>query len=195
MSYKALDEKSVLSYAHSVKELQPYCHPIKDLVATEIGDGNLNQVFVITNRTSGERIVVKQALPYLRVAGADWPLTRERMKFETGALLFYGNVVEDLVPKVLHYDEGMSLVVMEFLENFEVMRNLIIKGQHFEHFAEQIGRFMASTHFYTTDAHLSGAEKKARLRTFLNPQLCKLQEDFVFTNPFMTHLKTVAIRC
>lgn len=186
MSYKALDEESVLTYVRSVKGLRPFCGPDMDLSSKEIGDGNLNQVFVITNRSSNDKIVVKQALPYLRVAGDSWPLTRERMRFETAALLFYGDVVEDLAPIVFHHDKAMSLIVMEFLDNFEVMRKCVIRGEHFEHFPEHLGRFMARTHFYTSDAYLSGAEKKARLKTFLNPQLCKLQEDFVFTNPFMT---------
>lgn len=185
MSYRALDDKSVLAYVRKVEALGPFCSPNAKLSAKEIGDGNLNQVFIITNRTSSKKVVLKQALPYLRVAGDSWPLTRERMKFETGALLFYGEVVPDLVPKVLHHDAAMSLIVMEFLGDLEVMRKCVIEGQRFEGFAEQIGRFMASTHFYTTDAFLSGPEKKARLKTFLNPQLCKLQEDFVFTNPFM----------
>lgn len=185
MSYRALDDTSVLTYVREVEALGPFCGADANLCAKEVGDGNLNQVFIITNRTTGKSVILKQALPYLRVAGDNWPLTRERMKFETGALLFYGDVVADLVPEVLHHDEAMSLIVMEFLGDLEVMRKLVIKGQRFEHFAEQIGRFMASTHFYTTDAYLSSSEKKARLKTFLNPQLCKLQEDFVFTNPFM----------
>lgn len=51
-----------------------FCGP-GALTATEVGDGNLNQVFIVAN-AAGERVVLKQALPYLRVAGESWPLTR-----------------------------------------------------------------------------------------------------------------------
>lgn len=185
MPYSALGEESVITYLRGVAALRAFCGPDAELSAAEIGDGNLNQVFLVTDHTTGDALVLKQALPYLRVAGESWPLTRARVGFETEALLFYGAVAGDLVPKVLHHDEAMSLLVMEYLGGLEVMRGPVVQGRRFPNFADQIGRFMASTHFYSSDAYLPGPEKKARLKTFINPQLCKLQEDFVFTNPFM----------
>ena len=54
------------------------------LHASEVGDGNLNLVFIIEGLDNPQHsVVLKQALPYLRVAGDSWPLTRERMRFET----------------------------------------------------------------------------------------------------------------
>ncbi|MEZ4716024.1 MAG: phosphotransferase [Caldilineaceae bacterium] len=44
---------------------------------------------------------------------------------------------------------------------------------------------MANTLFYTSDLYLTGVEKKELQAQFINPHLCKIQEDFVFTNPFM----------
>ena len=43
---------------------------------TEVGDGNLNLVFIVIG--SKGKIVIKQALPYVRVVGDSWPLTLER---------------------------------------------------------------------------------------------------------------------
>ena len=63
------------------------------LTAQEVGDGNLNLVFIIENGDNpAETVILKQALPYLRVAGDSWPLTRERMRFETQALLKHGEL-------------------------------------------------------------------------------------------------------
>ena len=43
----------------------------------EVGDGNLNLVFIVEgNRDS---VVVKQALPYVRLVGVSWPLPLERI--------------------------------------------------------------------------------------------------------------------
>ena len=186
MPYNALDNQSAVAYLKKLGALASFWGEQPDLTAEEIGDGNLNQVFVVTEKSSGKKLVLKQALPYLRVAGESWPLTRERMTFETRALLYYGEVTPDLVPEVYHHSEEMSLVVMAYLGDLEVMRGPLTKGQRFETFADDIARFMARTHFYSSDAFLSGPDKKAKQQSFINPQLCKLQEDFVFTNPFMT---------
>lgn len=186
MSYQALNEKSAVDYlqetAKQVSTLAEQLEP--PLSAREVGDGNLNQVFIVD--TGKNTLILKQALPYLRVAGEDWQLTRERMRFETQALLRYGELTPELVPTIYHHDLEMSLVVMEYLDNFEVMRKPITEGKRFANFADNIATFMARSHFFTSDAFLSSAEKKAQQAAFINPELCKLQEDFVFTNPFMT---------
>ena len=44
---------------------------------------------------------------------------------------------------------------------------------------------MARTLFFTSDLYLTGTEKKALQKQFINPDLCKMQEDFVFANPYM----------
>ena len=103
------------------------------LRAEEVGDGNLNLVFVVRGAVGGA-VIVKQALPYLRVAGADWPLSRERMRFEIAALVLHNQIAPERVPTVLHVDEEMSLVAMEFLENHEVMRAPLLAGRRFPRF-------------------------------------------------------------
>ncbi|MEM6429028.1 MAG: S-methyl-5-thioribose kinase [Deinococcota bacterium] len=193
MSYQPLDEQSVITYlqqsAQRVGRLASQIGVDNALHAREVGDGNLNQVFIVavgSQDSPSATIIVKQALPYLRVSGEGWPLSRERMRFETQALLKYSELMPELVPDIYHHDLEMSLVVMEYLDGFEVMRGPISKGQHFPNFAVNIAEFMAHSHFFTSDAYLASADKKAAQAAFINPELCKLQEDFVFTNPFMT---------
>jgi 5-methylthioribose kinase len=53
--------------------------------------------------------------------------------------------------------------------------------------ARHIGTFMARTLFYTSDLYLSSADKKALLPRYINPVMRKLQEDLVFTQPYMDH--------
>ena len=133
-----------------------------------------------------QSVVLKQALPYLRVAGEGWPLTRERMRFETQALLKHNELAPGLAPIVYDHDHEMSVVVMENLSDMEVMRKPLVARQRFPHFADHISTFLARTLFFTSDLYLTGVEKKEMQATFINPHLCKIQEDFVFTNPFMT---------
>ncbi len=129
--------------------------------------------------------MLKQALPYLRVAGDSWPLTRERVRFETQALLLYNQLAPGLAPQVYDQDEAMSLVVMEYLGTHEVMRKPLVERQRFPKFADHISTFMANTLFYTSDLYKTGLEKKTLQAQFINPHLNKIQEDFVFTNPYM----------
>ena len=189
MAYAALDNSTVLDYLRTVTALEGILPRDADLSAREVGDGNLNQVFIVQSRGSdgspNGSVVLKQALPYLRVAGESWPLTRERMRFETQALVKHNELAPGLAPAVYHFDNEMSLVVMEDLSALEVMRRPLVARKRFPHFADHIATFLARTLFFTSDLYLTGLEKKELQATFINPHLCKIQEDFVFTNPFM----------
>jgi len=48
---------------------------------TEVGDGNLNLVFVVRGKEAS--LIVKQALPYVRIIGDSWPLPLRRAFFRT----------------------------------------------------------------------------------------------------------------
>jgi 5-methylthioribose kinase len=65
------------------------------------------------------------------------------------------------------------------------MRKPLVACQRFPHFAEHISTFMAATLFYTSDLYKTGLEKKTLQAQFINPHLNKIQEDFVYTNPYM----------
>src|SRR5690606_3102530 len=186
MTYRALDENTILDYVRGSDRLREHFSDLSALECEEVGDGNLNLVFIIRNRNdSSESLVVKQALPYLRVAGDSWPLTRERMRFEAQALMLYNELTPGLAPQVYLYDDEMSLVAMEHLSQHEVMRKPLVARKRFPRFADQISTFLANVLFKTSDLYLSGVDKKALQATYINPHLCKIQEDFVFTNPYM----------
>jgi 5-methylthioribose kinase len=153
--------------------------------AREIGDGNLNLAFVFeTDQASQSTLLLKQALPYLRVAGEGWPLTRERMRFETESLLFHNKIAPGLVPQVYAYDLDNSWVAMEFLADHDVLRHAIKAGVPLRDAAREIGAFSAKLTYHSSEMSLTAQEKRARAQSFTNPELCNLQEQFVFTNPF-----------
>jgi 5-methylthioribose kinase len=89
MAYRPLDESIVVSY---IKERSPMAKVFSSfdrLSVSEVGDGNLNLVFIVQNEANpAESVILKQALPFLRVAGASWPLTRERMRAKPGLLKY-----------------------------------------------------------------------------------------------------------
>lgn len=186
MSYHPLDETSVADYISRRPSMVTVFSGFSDLAVSEVGDGNLNLVFVVQNRSRpGESAVLKQALPFLRVAGESWPLTRERMRYETQALLKHNELAPGLAPAVYDFDAEMSIVIMEHLRDHEIMRRGLVARKAYPRFADHISTFLVNSLFYTSDLYLTGPEKKLLQAQFTNEQLRKLQEDFVYTNPYM----------
>lgn len=181
MAYRALSEQEAVDY---VRALPGLFAEGAALSSHEIGDGNLNLVFHIRQEATGKSVIVKQALPYARVVGESWPLTVDRNRIESEALQIQGKYVPDLVPKVYHYDTELALTVMEDLSDHILMRKGLIQGTRYPQFAKHIGRFMAHTLFFTSDLGAHPYEKKALVGRFLNPELCKITEDLVFTDPY-----------
>jgi 5-methylthioribose kinase len=181
MAYRALTEQEAVEY---VKSLPGLFSEGAELTSREIGDGNLNLVFQIRDEATGKKVIVKQALPYARVVGESWPLTLDRARIESAALAVQHQYVPDLVPQVYHFDQELALTVMEDVSDHVLMRKGLIAGNRYPQFAKQIGRFLAQTLFHTSDLGAHPYEKKALVGKFINPELCKITEDLVFTDPY-----------
>jgi 5-methylthioribose kinase len=78
----------------------------------ELGGGVSGMVVAV--RAPGARVVVKQALPRLRVED-DWRSKLERTEIETAALRLCDRLTPGRVPAVLDQDPGSHVVVMELL--------------------------------------------------------------------------------
>jgi 5-methylthioribose kinase len=78
----------------------------------------------------------------------------------------------------------MYLITMQNLNNHVIMRKGLIQGIQYPHFAEHIGLFLAKTPGYTSDLVLEYRTKKEEVARFINPELCKITEDLVFTEPY-----------
>ena len=186
MAYRPLDESTVVSYIKERPPMAKVFSSLDRLSVSEVGDGNLNLVFIVQNEANpAESVILKQALPFLRVAGDSWPLTRERMRYETQALLKYNELAPGLAPAVYDFDPVMSLVIMEHLRNHEIMRKGLVARKRYPYFADHISTFLVNVLFFTSDLYLTGPGKKQLQATFVNEDLRKLQEDFVYTNPYM----------
>lgn len=155
----------------------------------EIGDGNLNFVYRVTNAADASKsVIVKQAVPYLRMVGEEWPLSRDRMTFEIRALTLYNEVVPDLVPTIYHADEAMSTLVMQCLDDHIILRLGMIDGIRYPKVGEHLGNFMAETLFKTSAFSMASEQRRQLMDRFtLNAELCKLTEEFIFTFPYMEH--------
>jgi 5-methylthioribose kinase len=150
---------------------------------SEVGDGNLNLVFIVRGTSGG--IAVKQALPYVRLVGESWPLPLSRSHYEHQALTLQARLAPGLVPVVLHHDEALALIAMQLLEPHIIMRKGLISGICYPRFVEDITTFLAQTLFFTSDLAVRAAQKKDGIAAFAgNHALCKITEDLIFTDPY-----------
>ncbi|MCG7319113.1 S-methyl-5-thioribose kinase [Brevibacillus laterosporus] len=184
MGYQALSVQEAILY---VQNQGTIFTQDASLVSQEIGDGNLNLVFRITDEATGKSVIVKQALPYARVVGESWPLTLDRSRIEAEALKIQRELVGDLVPEVYHHNSELALTIMEDVGDHKLLRAGLIDGEVYPHFARHIGTFLAHTLFFTSDLGIHPFAKKANVSKFINPELCKITEDLVFTDPYVDH--------
>ncbi|MCT7664146.1 S-methyl-5-thioribose kinase [Shinella kummerowiae] len=149
----------------------------------EVGDGNLNLVFIVTGETGA--VIVKQALPYVRLVGESWPLPLKRSFFEYHALKRQGARDPGLVPEVLLFDEAQAIIVMEFLTPHVILRRALIDGRELPKIGRDLGLFVARTLFRGSDLSMVTREKKADVALFSdNVELCDISENLVFSDPY-----------
>ncbi|MBD7966936.1 S-methyl-5-thioribose kinase [Paenibacillus gallinarum] len=155
-----------------------------ELTCQEIGDGNLNLVFHITDTNSRNSVIVKQALPYAKIVGESWPLSLDRARIEREILQEEYRICPGSVPQVYYYDDELALTIMEDLSDHVIMRKGLIEGNHYPLFSKHIGEFMARTLFYTSDLAMDQSLKKEKVKKFVNPDQCKITEDLIFEEPY-----------
>ncbi len=149
----------------------------------EVGDGNLNLVFIVTGDAGSA--IVKQALPYVRLVGDSWPLPLKRSFFEYHALKRQAARDPGMVPEILHFDEAQALIVMEFLTPHIILRRALIEGQRLPRIGKDLGNFLARTLFRGSDLSMAAKDRKADLTLFAdNAELCDITENLVFSDPY-----------
>jgi 5-methylthioribose kinase len=160
----------------------------EDLTCVEMGDGNLNLVFIVTNSKSPDKkVIVKQSLPYVRCVGESWPLTLERSYFEYKALLAEKEACPEFVPTVFFFSKPNGLMVMQYLAApIIILRKGLIQGIKYPTMATDMGTFCAKTLFKTSGFKLSPTEIRKKVEFWSkNVEMCALTEQVVFTEPYM----------
>lgn len=182
--YQALNVDSVIDYLAGSKKIAARLGgKSSDWKAREVGDGNLNLVFIVEGPQGA--VVVKQALPYVRLVGESWPLPLARAHYEHMALVEEARWASEFVPEIYEHDSLMALTVMEYLSPHIILRKGLIRGIKYPHMAEHLGKFLAQTLYHTSDFYLPAAEKKKKIADFItNTAMCKITEDLVFDEPY-----------
>ena len=183
MSYAILTPGTLPAYMRGkAAELSAWFDAAASLEIVELSDGNLNAVYRVTSDTAS--LIVKQGLPYLRVAGEAWPLSASRAGFEALALEWQWRLARGSVPEPYLFDEDMCVNIVEDLRGYRVARQPMIDRLEIAHLGATIGGFLAKTLFGTSDFALEAGDKKRLQAQFCNAELCEITEDLIFTEPF-----------
>ncbi|OAA83957.1 S-methyl-5-thioribose kinase [Clostridium ljungdahlii] len=178
--YFTMTEKDVLQYA---KLQLDFFDGNAELTSKEIGDGNLNYVFKIQDKKSNKSIIIKQAGPVARISD-EFKVSPDRNRIESEILELQYKLSGGLVPKIYKYDSVMNCFAMEDLSDYEIMCTALNKHEKFPRFAEHITTFLVNTLLLTSDAAINHKKKKELVKDFINPELCEITEDLVYTEPF-----------
>lgn len=182
-AYKALDVDSLPDRLGSLKVMVEQVGQPATWTTKEVGDGNLNLVFIVEGEKGA--VIVKQALPYVRLVGDSWPLPLKRSFFEYNALIRQAEYAPGTVPNIHHFDEEQALIVMEFLSPHIILRHSLMEQNRHETLPDVMGKFCARTLFKGSDLSLATARKKADVALFSdNVELCDITENLVFTDPY-----------
>ncbi len=183
-AYKPLDMDSLAQRLTSVEAIaQRIGADQTKWKVKEVGDGNLNLVFIVEGPLG--TVIVKQALPYVRLVGDSWPLPLYRSFYEFHALTRQAARDPGLVPEIYHFDEEQALIVMEFLSPHVILRGKLIAGEKVDELANRLGKFCARTAFRGSDLYMEAGQRKADAALFLgNVEIIAISEGLVFCDPY-----------
>ena len=182
-AHKFSDDAAVIAFVSAHSDRLDLSAPP---TVEEIGDGNINYVYRVRDHR-GFSLIVKQALPYIRIIGEGWPLSLDRIRIEAEVLLSEACWAPHQVPELLHYSPADAAILMEDVGDHQNLRHAMIERREFAGLGQQIGGFLAATLFHTSDFFLGSQEKKAQLASFINPDLCGISEEVYFIDPFCDH--------
>ena len=183
--YEILTPETVPAYIDSNPRLAGIVDT-STLEVAEVGDGNLNLVFVCRD-ADGNGICLKQSLPYVRLVGEGWPLTPERVIAEARGFAAAAAATPHLIPAYYGVDAERHVLAMENLMGWEIWRGKLNDGFFHRGVGAMMGEYVANLAFTTSVFALDQMEVKDRTVEAINPELCRITEDLVFTEPYIEH--------
>jgi 5-methylthioribose kinase len=148
-SYEFLTAENIASYLASHKEISSVIDAGSIVDMKEVGDGNLNVVFIVKDK-QGKGIVLKQSLPYVRLVGPSWPMSPDRARIEYETTAVHALAAKHLVPEIYFYDPQRYIIAMEDLSDHKVWRTALNLGEQSHGAAEAIGEYIARVLFATS---------------------------------------------
>lgn len=183
--YALLTTETVPAYIAGRRDLAALVDA-DDLSVREIGDGNLNLVFIAQD-AQGRGICLKQSLPYVRLVGESWPLTPHRATAEARAYDAAMAAAPEHVADYYGFDTERFILAMADLSDWVVWRTALNAGEIHRGVAAQMGDYVARVAFSTSVFGMEIEDVQLAAAEAVNPDLCRITEDLVFTEPYIDH--------
>lgn len=174
--YFLMDENDILEY---VQEKYSFFPKDATLTCKEIGDGNLNYVFRVTDSATGKSVILKHSGIETR-SHSGRLVDVDRNRIEAEILQLQDQLCPGSVPQIYGYDSTMCCCAMEDLKQYRIMRTALLNYETFPHFADHITTFLVDTLLPTTDAVMDHKTKKRLNQKYINPDLCSITEQLVY---------------
>ncbi len=177
-----LSKENLLDY---VKGRLDFFDPDGDIRISEIGDGSveedgdgfINFVFRISDGT--HHLIVKQSTVDMRSQG-DLNIDINRYRFEYESMMIRRALVPDLLPEIYDIDDENRVFIMEDVSHLRIVRFQLNKGVMYPKLADQIGRYMAASGFYTSRYYLDSKTFRGLEVHFMNMTMRRIMEDHMF---------------
>jgi 5-methylthioribose kinase len=187
MSAKKYEPLTIETLADRLGSVDAICKIVGDDSSRwkidEVGDGNLNLVYTVSSNSGN--IIIKQALPYVRLVGDSWPLPLSRSFYEHEVLVRQAKRDPGSVPQIFYFNKAQAIIAMEMLLPHVILRKKLIAGEYVDGLAQRLGKFCARTAFRGSDLSLQTADKKSDTALFQgNLALMGITESLVFTEPY-----------
>ena len=182
-TYEFISAENIKDYLASHSELKSVIDHESIVDMKEVGDGNLNLVFIIKDK-NGKGVVLKQALPYVRLVGPSWPMSPDRARIEYETTMVHSKAASHLVPKIYFYDADRYIIAMEDLSDHKVWRTALNQGEINNGAAKSVGEYIAKVLFATSIFGAGADDHYKGMARAINPELCLITEDLVFTEPY-----------
>ena len=154
------------------------------LHVNEIGDGNLNFIFRISDE-SGNSLILKYAAPYLRLLGEDFPLPQNRICVEMHTLSYFKNIAPSLIPSIYHCDEEAFCFVMEDLLGYKLLQTAQLEQFIPLPIYAKLGSFLATLYAKTPP--------KQEENYYENATLKRISEEYIFIFPHIENHPALVI--
>jgi 5-methylthioribose kinase len=143
----------------------------------EDGDGYLNFIFRVSD--GDKKLIVKQGRSAGRKGGFV-NLSEERNQLEFQSMQIRKAIVPDLLPDLYFFDAENHIFVMEDVSHLKIVRFQLNQSVMFPKFAKQAARYLAATHFYTSEYYLGTKEFRELTIHFMNHKMRDIYDNLAF---------------
>ena len=153
-------------------------------------DGNANRIMRVHSESSERSVIVKQVLPFIRVAmerGEEFPISMDRMSSEIQYMNAANKICESISPEIYAWDQESGTVVMEDLKKMKILRFELMEGNKFPAFPEEFGSFLGRIAFLTSDLYLDPWEKRTMEDYFGGSKSNQMWGSFIFDSTVLAN--------